>query len=79
MNDSARRQGLQRREVRACRWQEGDDTGAAECEGSWLDRWKTYGWLSGRVVQWWREEAWRGMFFVMGGGSFRLTQHGCGT
>ena len=33
-----------------------EDTGAADCEGSWLDRWKTCGWLSGRVEQWSREK-----------------------
>ena len=51
------------REDKACeggryaraRLQESDDTGAAGCEGLWLDRWKTYGWLSGRVVEWSRE------------------------
>ena len=35
--------------------QEREDTGAADCEGSWLDRWKTYGSLGGRVVEWSRE------------------------
>ena len=55
VKNCARRQRLRRRQVRACRWQESEDTGAADCEGSWLGRWKACGWLGGRVVEWSRE------------------------
>ena len=40
MKNCARRQGLQRRQLRACRWQESEDTRAADCEVSWLEKWK---------------------------------------
>ena len=41
---------LRRRQVRACRWQESGDTGAAAFEGAWLDRWK--GMCEGGEVGW---------------------------
>ena len=80
MKKCARRQGLRRRQIRACRLLESEDTGAADCEGLWLEKWKntqvvecSYG---GALEE---EEKWRGMFFFVGEGSSRLTQHGCGT
>ena len=67
MKKCARRQGLRRRQVRACRWLESEDTGAADCEGSWLEEWtntQVVGCSGGAVFQ--GGEAWRGMFFFCG-------------
>ena len=66
MKNCARRQGLRRRQVRACRWLESEDTGAADCEGSWLEKWtntQLAECLYCGVVE--GEETGRGMFFLL--------------
>ena len=64
MKNCARRQGLPRRQVRACRWLESEDTGAADCESSWMEKWtdtQVVECSDGGEVE--GEEKWRGMFF----------------
>ena len=80
MKNCARRPGLRGRQLRACTWLDSEDTGAADCEGSWLEKWTNTQVVEcpdGGVVE--GEEKWRGMFFFVGESSFWLTQHGCGT